>query len=228
MRPAIFSILMLTTTVSFGQFAIVSNKDGYANIRSSAEIGKNIVDTLRNGHFVYCFEARGNWINIDYSRKKHALNGYIYRTGIELISDYETLPLIAKLPNASTFGKDSIRITVTERKFDKATHRFSYYKDAKDQIELINGKQYWGTDGGQPKTEYKSILVQLGRKKIYLTHAALDNLFEPNINNTRVKYDSKNDILYIQSMNSDGAGSYEVIWRIKHGIYKDRYIAYGF
>ena len=29
-------------------------------------------------------------------------------------------------------------------------------------------------------------------------------------------------------MNSDGAGSYEVIWKIEKGVYKERYIAYGF
>jgi len=29
-------------------------------------------------------------------------------------------------------------------------------------------------------------------------------------------------------MNSDGAGSYLVIWRIEKGTYKDRLVAYGF
>jgi len=39
---------------SFGQFAIISDKDGYSNVRSSAEAGKNITDTLYNGQLVYC------------------------------------------------------------------------------------------------------------------------------------------------------------------------------
>jgi hypothetical protein len=29
-------------------------------------------------------------------------------------------------------------------------------------------------------------------------------------------------------MNGDGAGAYEVIWKIESGVYKERLIAYGF
>lgn len=36
------------------------------------------------------------------------------------------------------------------------------------------------------------------------------------------------NIVYIQSMNSDGAGSYEVIWKVEKAVYKERYIACGF
>lgn len=57
---------------------------------------------------------------------------------------------------------------------------------------------------------------------------ALEGLYEPALNNTQVNYDKQNDILYIQAMNSDGAGSYEVVWKIEKGTYKERYIAYGF
>jgi hypothetical protein len=56
----------------------------------------------------------------------------------------------------------------------------------------------------------------------------LENLYEISLANTKAHYDKANDILYIQSMNSDGAGSYEVIWKIEKGIYKNRFIAYGF
>ena len=98
----------------------------------------------------------------------------------------------------------------------------------KSRIKLINGKQYWGTDGEMPKSEYKSIIIDFGRRKIILPKVALDNLFEPNLTNTEVNYDQINDVSYIQSMNSDGAGGYQVIWKIDKGIYKNRFIAYGF
>jgi hypothetical protein len=41
-------------------------------------------------------------------------------------------------------------------------------------------------------------------------------------------YDPLNDILYIRSQNSDGAGAYDVVWRVVKGIYTDRDIVYGF
>jgi hypothetical protein len=119
---------------------------------------------------------------------------------------------------------------VSEKKFDKTKYRFSYYKDkdAHDYIQFINGKQYWGTDGETPTRAYKSILIVCSQKKVSLPPSALENLFEPNILDTEVHYDRQNDILYIQSFNSDGAGAYDVIWKIEKGVYKERYIMYGF
>ena len=52
-------------------------------------------------------------------------------------------------------------------------------------------------------------------KTIYLPKEALKNLFEPNSYSTSAHYDEANDILYIDSLNSDGAGSYEVLWIIE-------------
>jgi hypothetical protein len=43
-----------------------------------------------------------------------------------------------------------------------------------------------------------------------------------------VNYDNINDIIYIQSMNRDGAGAYGVIWKIEKGIYKAKFIVHGF
>jgi hypothetical protein len=43
-----------------------------------------------------------------------------------------------------------------------------------------------------------------------------------------VYFDKASDIFYIQTMNSDGAGGYEVIWKVEKGIYKERLVAYGF
>jgi len=82
-------------------------------------------------------------------------------------------------------------------------------------VVAINGKKVWGTDGEMPKTEYKSIVVNFGARQLIVPHAAFEDLFQPTIWNTKVNYDRKNDILYIVSENSDGAGAYEI------------YIAYG-
>jgi hypothetical protein len=40
--------------------------------------------------------------------------------------------------------------------------------------------------------------------------------------------DKENDVIYIQSMNSDGAGGYVVAWKIEKNIYKERAIFNGF
>jgi hypothetical protein len=212
----------------FGQFAIISNKDGFCNVRSSPGIGANIIDSLKRGHFIYCFETTGNWTSIDYSKGKEDLHGQIYKDRVKLISDYQKIPLLTKKENKIILSKDSIKVIISEQKFDKSKYKLTFHKEYKDQLQFINNKQYWGTDGEIPRTEYKSIEIYYGAKKVVLPKNAIDNLFETSLYNTQVNYDKTNDILYIQSMNSDGAGSYEVIWKIEKGIYKERYIAYGF
>ena len=226
----IFSAICFVLVSNFvsGQFAIIRDKDGFCNIRSSSEKGNNVIDKLENGHFVYCFETKANWTNIDYTKNNKQLNGQVYNDRLKLISDYQEIPLLTVEKNKIIIGKDSIKIIVTEQNFDRSKYKLTFYKEYKDQLEYINNKKYWGTDGEIPTREYKSMEIHLGAKKILLPKVAIDNLFEPNLEDTQVNYDKANDILYIQSMNSDGAGNYEVIWKIEKGVYKERYIEYGF
>jgi hypothetical protein len=228
MKIVIQVFLTLLSSFSFGQLAIILDKDGYSNVRTNAESGGKISDTLHNGHFVFVSdETKGNWRIIYYSKNNQELRGYVYHDRLKFISNYERIPALTKQINSSTYGKDSIKIILTVEKFDKSRYRVSYSKDH-NEILFVNGKQYWGTDGEQPKIEYQSILITIANRKITLPWAAIENLFEPTIHNTQVNYDRENDILYIQSVNSDGAGGYEVIWRIEGGVYKDRYIFNSF
>jgi hypothetical protein len=220
--------LAFTANFCFGQFGIIYDKDAVCNVRSSPQKGDNIIDRLKNGHLLYCFETNNNWTNIDYSKNQKRLNGQVYKDRIILVSAYQSIPVLTKGKLNIVLKKDSIKIIVTEQKFEKKQHKLSFFKEYKDQLEFIDNKNYWGTDGGIPKTEYQAIEVFIGTRKINLPKKALENLYEISLLNTQVNYDKANDILYIQSMNSDGAGSYEVIWKVEKGIYKDRLIAYGF
>lgn len=77
-----------------------------------------------------------------------------------------------------------MQIILTQQNFDKAKHKFIYRKEHKDQIQLIDNKKYWGTDGGLPKTEYKSIEVYIGKTKVTLPKSALANLYEISLYNS--------------------------------------------
>lgn len=220
--------LILSPGFVFGQFAIIYDKDGTCNVRSSAGKANNIIDKLENGQLVYCFETIGNWANIDYSKNKKDLNGQVYKDRLMPVSGFTAFEIAAKDNNSITLKKDSIKVILTEQQFIRGQHKLSFFKEYKDQLEFVDNKKYWGTDGGIPKTAYQSITVFIGQRKIKLPKNALENLYEISLSNTQVNYDKAKDILYIQSMNSDGAGSYEVIWKIEKGIYKKRFIAYGF
>src|SRR5215218_6309995 len=155
-------ILIFLSSFTFAQFAIVQDKDGYSNIRKEADIASNITDTLHNGRFVYCFGKKENWTDINYTKNKADSRGYVYHDRLQLIADYESLPVKTKAANSITLGNDSLRVMVSLQKFDKSKNKLSYYKEAKGQIELVNGKELWGTDGEMPHTEYKSIVIFIG------------------------------------------------------------------
>jgi hypothetical protein len=218
----------LISCFAFEQFAIIHDKDGNCNVRSSSGKSNNVVDKLNNGHLVYVFENSGNWTNIDYTKNNQELNGQVYNDRLILISSYENVPLLTKDKSKAVLRNDSLQVVLTQQNFDRTKHKFTYNKEYKDQILLIDNRKYWGTDGGLPKTEYKSIDVYLGQTKVTLPESALENLYEVSLNNSQVNYDKANDIIYIHSMNSDGAGGYEVVWKIEKGVYKERHIAYGF
>lgn len=228
MKHLLFFILIVLAFHSYGQFAVVPDKDGLVNVREKGAIESKIINSLNNGHLIYCFEKNGNWINIDYTIKSKELNGYIYKDRIKLISDYNAIPIVSQTNNSVKLLKDSIEIILTQGTFDKSKHKFKYSEENNNQIELIDNKKYWGTDGEIPKTQYKKITIRLGHTAIILPGKALENLFEPNLQSIEANFDSDKKIIYIQSMNSDGAGAYEVIWKIEKGVYKERFIAYGF
>ena len=78
MKTLLTHILIFISSFTFGQFAIVQDKDGYSNIRDSADKAANVKDKLNNGHFVYCFQTKGGWIDIGYTKNKADVSGYIY------------------------------------------------------------------------------------------------------------------------------------------------------
>jgi hypothetical protein len=228
MRFILFSILAFATTSAFAQFALVTDKDGYVNIRSSAQLANNIQDTLQNGRLVYLHEREGSFYYTDYYKKNENRNGFVYHDRIKKVTDYEKIPLVSGPANTEIFSSGTIKIIFTRQRFDRSRHKLSFYKEAPDQVEKINGKPYWGTDGGVPTMEYRSIQVQIGQQTVTLPASATDNLFEPGSGNTKVFYDRTKNIIYLQSANSDGAGYYEVIWRVEKGLYKDRFVVSGF
>jgi hypothetical protein len=228
MKKILTPIFLLYFSFSFGQFAIVNDKDSLLNVREDGQPNSKVVDKLPNRHLIYCFENKGNWTNIDYTYKGKELNGYVYKDRYQLITSFPALTVSKKTATSITLKKDTVEVTITQAKFDKKKHNFKYVKEYPDQIELIDDKKYWGKDGGMPATQFESIDIKLGQKRITVPKYALEGLYEPSLYNAEVNYDKSNDTFYIQTMNSDGAGSYLVIWKIEKGIYKDRLVAYGF
>lgn len=228
MRQILTYLLLCLASICYGQFAIVNDKDSLLNVREDGTTNSKIIDRLQNGHLIYCFEDKGNWTNIDYTKNSKELNGYIYKDRCKFISSFPALEVSKKTDISMTLKKDTLQVIISQSNFDKRRHTFEYVKDYPTQIELIDNKQYWGMDGGMPRTQFENVIIKTGQKTITLPKSALAGLYEPSIDSAEVYYDKLTDTFYIQTMNSDGAGSYLVIWKVEKGVYKDRLIAYGF
>lgn len=222
MKKTFYLFLILSSNFCFSQFAIIHDADGYVNVRSSAKIANNISDKLDNGFVVYYFEPQGNWSNVDYQKNGKDLHGYIYKDKFKDIASFKKIPLKSNINGKAILFNKTIKIELTETKFIKANHKFKFLDKDSDIVIKIDNLGIFGTDGGIPKTEYKSIDVQIKNEKIEIPASALKNLFEPNLEYSEAYYDEANNILYIQALNGDGAGGYTILWIIEWNKYKSR------
>lgn len=230
MKQILTILACIICQTSFGQFAIVADEDGFVNIRSSAEVADNIIDTLENGQVVYCFEAEGGWLPVDYDLSRQNKNGYIHKTRVKFIEDFEKVAYSSLTDSSIVFKIDSIRLTINQVSFNPKSNNLQFHKantanNEAGYLEKVNGKEIWGTDGNVPRKQYGQMLLRIGKDKIYLP---VDNLFEPNLDYTSLNIDSKNSRIYIAASNSDGAGAYAVLWIIENGKFKERIITIPF
>lgn len=151
-----------------------------------------------------------NWIGIDYGTNNYAGSNYVYKNRLKFINSFTEIPQVDLQPNSVTFANASIQINLYQERFDTSKNKLEY-NEKQGYLEKINGMKIWGTDGTIPQRQYRAIEIELGNTKIKLPAKALENLYNPNLNYTSVNYDIQNDILYVQSLNSDGAGGYAVI-----------------
>lgn len=138
------------------------------------------------------------------------------------------IPLASEGDQRMTFARGRMKVQVEGGEFDAKAHRLTKGDEAGqgDWIRLIDGKPFWGTDGGVPRTTYRSISASLGETEMKVPAAALSDVFEPNLSaeNTYVMADAETDAIYLVGGNSDGAGAYVVAFRFEDGKYAGRIV----
>ncbi|VXB90658.1 conserved hypothetical protein [Flavobacterium sp. 9AF] len=224
-------LFLFTISLCYSQefeFAIIKDIDGYVNVRSSKEISNNIIDKVSNGTVISHFGPEGNWVYITYKKDNAEHYGYVYYNRVVSLSSLPSIPQTIVDNDRIIFSKGVLSIEITTAPFVKSNHSYTYFKDYPSLIEKIDDKESYGTDGNLPKRAYKSISITIDGVTTKVPNNGISNLYEPNLTTTRVYHDATNQSLYIETMNSDGAGSYVIVWVIEKGIYKDRFIAIPF
>jgi len=230
MKTYLLLLTLICVQATFGQFAIISDKDGFANVRKSNEIGNNIIDTLTNGQIVFCLEEMNGWRPVDYVKNGKELSGYVHDSRLFYIDNFKSIKYRSLTKDSVIFSHDSISLTVIKEPFIANKNKLKYKKigDKTNEsmfLAKINGKQIWGTDGEIPKYQYQKILLKIGNKVINLP---CKNMYEPTLKYTKVNVDSKTNTIYITADNSDGAGGYTVLWIVTNEIFKRKIITIPF
>jgi hypothetical protein len=129
------------------------------------------------------------------------------------------------------FINDGLRLEIVAGKFDSTKHVLTFQKSTGDYVflSLIDGKKFYGKDGGVPKRKINCVSLTVGQKDYLLPNIAFSDLYEPNFCNFKnclphlyQSVDKKR--IYIYMFNSDGAGGYEVCWIFENGEYVGRLV----
>ncbi len=214
---------------SFSQFAKIIDRDGYVNMRKNADAKSSIVGKINSEEIIYVFDSDENnkdWVHADYTdRKGKTISGYIHNSRIRYIESYESIPLASGNENKSVFNSKNIQVEIKSGPFDyKENKKYFSVTDYNGQKmeDHFKGQQIWGTDGTIPRTHYKYISVKTSKKILQIPTKEIENLFNVNHESAKCYWDKDYQTLYINMVNSDGAGGYAVIFKIEKGKYKGR------
>ncbi len=220
----VFCLFVFNSSYAYGQFGHIHDSDGYVNIRDAASVKSPVVHKLLNNNVVYLIEPTGNWGEVMFLKNQGKGSGFVYLDRIKQMDTYSTIPFKKTANGITVFEDKLVRVTLTESVFHINKHQLTYAPTEGHFLQKIDGKTMYGTDGNIPNTGYNGIEIMLNDALIRLPKRAYEDLFEPNFESTQVNYNAAKDIVYIQSINSDGAGSYSVLWVIDKGTYAGRYI----
>lgn len=233
MKNICILIVFFLSQINYGQFARVSDVDGFVNVRKEANIKSEITGEISSEEIVYLSKTEAvlnNWEYVFYeSKSKKEISGYIHSSRLKMLSDFSEINFVKAENNTAFFKNDDEKIEV-----EIAIQSFNSAKNI-NKFSLKDGFYYaykkkpmWGTDGGLPNTSYKFVKVKIRGKDVEVPQESLENLFQPTIiekvsdfKYIEVNYDKENDVLYISSLNSDGAGSYVVLFVFEKGNFKE-------
>ncbi|MFI5158056.1 MAG: SH3 domain-containing protein [Sphingobacteriales bacterium] len=218
--------------VNAQSFAIINDKDGFVNVRKEKSAKSPIVGTINNDA-VFSFDdedAKGSqWIKVfkqdPQDKDGGGIEGYIYKNRLTPLSKFKSINKVKLFKDSCVAINDSVTVVVKSNLFNPLKHKLIYSSVPGEQRVLIKiaGRHFWGTDGEMPKKVISLVKVVKNNVLIILPKNTFDDLYEPSFRTLKV-YFGKNNVMYIEMDNSDGAGAYTIIWIIKDGKYFSRYI----
>jgi len=139
--------------------------------------------------------------------------------------------------NSVELLKGNTKIVIKTSEFKKDNRELSF-DSSETFLEKIDGKDIYGTDGNIPRKEISSFYLIVNDEKIEIPKEQYNDLFEPTIECLNdnddlycytIGYLNEKGEIILTMQNSDGAGSYMVIFLFdKKNKIKERIIGYQF
>ena len=215
----IFSLLFFCYD-NYAQVAVIKDNDGFTNVRKLPEKNSEIIYKLKDSEvFSYLepeneTEPEPEWIKVYVSKNKYQLEcdtkdtfiGYIHKSRLNPIENLTKY-------NGTEF---SFRYKLQDFNIEnKITNLYGKF------LTEINGRRFYGTDGGIPKTEVIGIEASVNGIEIDVHEIFYSDIFE--CNNDFVINKNKGDYI-VHQWNSDGAGGYLIVWVFSNKKLKQRLI----
>lgn len=132
------------------------------------------------------------------------------------------------------FKGHGVDVRIESAPFDSTKHTLTYDQSGYPSLCEIDGKPFRGTDGGMPREAIKRVVITIDSARVQFPGTAWNDLYEPFYCGTstieglywtcHVARSADRKRVYIHMGNSDGAGSYMVIWIFINGRYVRRVI----
>ena len=232
LMPVLTCVLLSAPAAVLAEgFGVIDDPDGWVNVRKSASTKAEVVARIDSGDMVWLYaEADNDWVKAVYLKGKEKLEatGFIHGSRIKRLDAMIEIPVTSEGEKRMTFARGMMKVQVESGEFDPDAHQYTRGDEEGhgDWIRLMDGKPFWGTDGGLPRETYRSITVSLGETVMTAPAEALKDVFEPNLTEqgTHVMADPETDAIYLVGWNSDGAGGYVVAFRFEDGKYAGRLV----
>ncbi len=201
-KSLLFSTLILSYFAQ-AQFGIVQDKDGFVNVRDEKNTTSTILPIDND-------EENSKWYLAEFQTEK---SGYIFHDRIKKLEDFESIAPISKNDNKVEFSTSDYKIELETQQFNSKKHKI--FKEG-DFVYAIDEKDFFGSDGMVPQTEFKSFKISFKGKEISFPKYYFTNLYNANLSATKLTYNKELNQYYLFGTYSDGAGVLENGKIVKH------------
>lgn len=225
-----------------GKYAVISDPDGYTNVRSEASGQSAIRGKIFDGELFFAYPdntpegSDPNWVMVSFEGNtahysdeakirmkqlgiplgKRSFSGFIHKSRLTYVSRLQALTAHEVAEDFMAFSDGKSSFLIKSGTFDQQEHQVEI--DMNNGVDKVDGQVVWGTDGSTPKEEIKWIKQVKGDKLLTLPIKKYQYFYEPSMYKTPMKmFSDKKGSYYLYMENSDGAGSYVVCLAIRNG-----------